>query len=230
MRWLAVCLLSLLLSGPRGASATPFTVDFVTHTFGSMQDPAGLLPTGWSAGSGFAGVPTSFAGSWTYAAAAVDQDPAPRAGDFVFSDPSLTIELEAGGITYQFQLERIRFFYSDVSGDWSWYSVSGSSTSSPIAGVDLASIEIFWGNMSPLPTALIPAVDSPHPIPGSPWEDGSGFSRVTVAGSGASGAYEFRKVLGSHGEAYAVPEPASGALLGAGLLALARRRERTARR
>jgi hypothetical protein len=210
------------------------TVAFETNIPGSQSDPDGLLPAGWSATTGDSIFPTTFTGSWTYDDQAVDLDPTDGVGEFLFSDPSLTIDLSAGGIDYVFQLDRISTSYSDVPGDWSRYVVYGSSTDSPLAGVASEEIVIYFGQMSPLPTALIAGPDSPDPLAGSPWEDGSGFSALTVEGTnGLSGPdesyYVFNKVLGSHGAASpAVPEP-GGALLfaaGVGVVAAARRRRR----
>ncbi len=224
MRLAAASVVAVLVSAGGMASATPFRVDFVTDTFGNESDPAGLLPPGWTASGGSGGVPTTFSGSWTYDDDAVDANPDPRVGEFFFSDPALTIELEAGGISYAFQLDRIAFVYSDAPGGVSLYEIMGSSTSSPIAGVTSEEIHIFFGTMSPLPSALIPAVDTPNPLAGSPWENGSGFSFLVVSGTSPSGSYSFSKVLGSHGEAQAVPEPAAALLFGGGLLAMALRR------
>jgi hypothetical protein len=223
--WLAAALLAGLASAAGTASATPFRVDFVTDTFGSASDPSALLPAGWTVTSGLGGGPTAFAGSWIYDSSAVDLDPSPRVGEFLFSDPSLVIQLDAGGIAYEFQLDRITFTYSDVPGEWSFYRVFGSSTSSPIPGIDAETFVLVFGNMSPLPSALIPATDAPDPLAGSPWEDGSGFGGLTVSGSGPAGAYSFSKITGSHGAPQAVvPEPGSALLFGAGLWAIAGRR------
>ena len=235
MKLLGSSLLGILLIAGGTAGAAPYTVDFVTSTTGTQSDPDGLLPAGWDAGlGGFLPLPAGFSGSWTYDDAAVDQNAAAGMGDYLFNDPSLTIQLDAGGLPYEFQLDRISFVYSTVPGEWSTYSVFGSSSSSTLPGVASEEVEITFGQMSPL--ASFPGADSPHPLAGSPWEDGSGFSYLSVKGTnGLSGtdekSYSWGKTLGSHGEPVAtdaVPEPTGAVLFAAGLAVAAAARRRHA--
>ena len=228
MRLLGSSLLVMLLCAGGTASAAPYTVDFTTNNVGFESDPDGLLPAGWGPTGGFLDpLPVAFTGSWTYDAAAADQNPAAGKGEFLFNDPSLTIELDAGGLAYEFQLDRIAFSYSTTAGEWSTYDVFGSSDTPTVAGVTSEEIWIRFGQMSPL--ASFPAADTADPLGGSPWEDGSGFSGITVSGTNGQESYEWRKVLGSHGDAVAsgaVPEPTGALLFGAGcvVVAVARRR------
>lgn len=202
-------------------------VFFETNTVPSVFDPDDVVPDDLVAPA------MQFTGGWIYDPAAVDLDPDPLRGRFDLGGTT-EITLEIGALTLRFSLDEVTYFYTE-SGGGSFYTVRGSATESPFPGIATQTIELHFAQASPLPGSL-GLVDAPvDPLPGSPWEDGSGSSLVLVSGTnGLSGEAELSflisNVLGSYQDPVPVPEPATWLLVASGVSLLAWRRAAARRR
>jgi len=195
------------------ASATPVTV-VMTGTWDSVLDTAGVLDGSVVPGG-------AFTVTLSYDDSAPDLDPSPSAGLYEFAGGSYGLALDTGSYTFApapASALELSVALSGAGDDVALYSEDWVAT-----GPGSPSFS-FLSFFNPSIFGLAPGTIPSDALVGFPWPALAGSLNVFFFGS--DDGVEFVELSGDADGIVVIPEPASAALVGLGLAALAWRRRR----